>query len=69
MLVAGIDIGAEVHHVAVVDQDEGVVVKPTRSPKILADTRSSSRAAIARIGSDGGDWSLFCAEQRVDREG
>ena len=29
MLVVGIDVGAEVHHVAVVDQSEAVVVKPT----------------------------------------
>ena len=29
MLVAGIDVGAEVHHVAVVDESEAVVTKPT----------------------------------------
>jgi hypothetical protein len=29
MLVAGIDVGAEVHHVAVVDQSEAMVTKPT----------------------------------------
>jgi hypothetical protein len=29
MLVVGIDIGAELHHVAVVDQAEAVVVKAT----------------------------------------
>ena len=29
MLVAGIDVGAEVHHVAVLDQSEAVVIKPT----------------------------------------
>jgi hypothetical protein len=29
MLVAGIDVGAEVHHVAVVDEAEVAIVKPT----------------------------------------
>src|SRR6516162_7967721 len=29
MLVAGIDVGAEVHQVAVVDESEAVVTKPT----------------------------------------
>ena len=29
MLVAGIDVGAEVHHVAVVEQSEAVVTKPS----------------------------------------
>jgi hypothetical protein len=29
MLVAGIDVGAEVRHVAVVEQSEVVVTKPT----------------------------------------
>ena len=29
MLVAGIDVGAEVRHVAMVDPSEAVVVKPT----------------------------------------
>jgi transposase len=29
MLVAGVDVGAEVHQVAVVDESEAVVTKPT----------------------------------------
>ena len=45
MLVVGIDVGAEVHHVAVVDQSEAVVTKPTafEEDAVPQVTRNSSR--------------------------
>jgi hypothetical protein len=54
MLAAGIDVGAEVHHVAVVDQSEAVVVKPTA----FAEDANGYRelfALLGRAGARGGE--------------
>jgi transposase len=53
MLVAGIDVGAEVHHVAVVDQSEAVVVKPTAFEE-TAPGYQELFALLARAGARGG---------------
>ena len=54
MLVAGIDVGAEVHHVAVVDQSEAVVVKPTAFEE-TAPGYQELFALLARAGARGGE--------------
>ena len=54
MLVVGIDVGAEVHHVAVVDQSEAVVVKPTAFGED-ANGYQELFALLARAGARGGE--------------
>ena len=54
MLVAGIDVGAEVHHVAVVDQSEAVVTKPTAFEE-TAPGYEKLFALLARAGARGGE--------------
>jgi transposase len=54
MLVAGIDIGAEVHHVAVVDEDERVVVKPTAFAEDSGGYQKLLEL-LARAGARGGE--------------
>jgi transposase len=54
MLVVGIDVGAEVHHVAVVDQSEAVVVKPTAFGED-ANGYKELFALLARAGARGGE--------------
>lgn len=54
MLVAGIDVGAEVHHVAVVDQSEAVVTKPTAFEE-SAPGYEKLFALLARAGARGGE--------------
>lgn len=54
MLVVGIDVGAEVHHVAVVDQSEAVVVKPTAFEE-NAHGYQELFALLARAGARGGE--------------
>ena len=54
MLVAGIDVGAEVHHVAVMDQFEAVVTKPT----VFEENASGYEklfALLACAGARGGE--------------
>ena len=53
MLVVGIDVGAEVHHVAVVDQSEAVVVKPTAFEETAVGYEELF-ALLARAGARGG---------------
>src|SRR5229473_8520045 len=53
MLVAGIDIGAESHHVAVVDRAEAVVVKATAFAENAAGYQGLF-ALLARAGARGG---------------
>jgi Transposase len=54
LLVAGIDVGAEVHHVAVVDQSEAVVDKPTAFGED-ANGYQELFALLARAGARGGE--------------
>jgi len=54
MLVAGIDVGAEVHYVAVVDQSEAVVTKPTVFEESAAGYEKLF-ALLARAGARGGE--------------
>ena len=54
MLVAGIDVGAEVHYVAVVDQSEAVVTKPTAFEE-SAQGYEQLFALLARAGARGGE--------------
>jgi transposase len=54
MLVAGIDVGAAVHHVAVVDQSEAVVTKPTAFEE-SAPGYEKLFALLARGGARGGE--------------
>jgi transposase len=54
MLVAGIDVGAEVHHVAVVDQSEAVVMKPTVFEE-SAPGYEKLFALLGRAGARGGE--------------
>jgi hypothetical protein len=53
MLVVGIDIGAESHHVAVVDRAEAVVVKATAFAENVAGYQELF-ALLARAGARGG---------------
>lgn len=54
MLVAGIDVGAELHHVAVVDRAEAVVVKATAFAENAAGYQDLF-ALLARAGARGGE--------------
>jgi transposase len=54
MLVAGIDVGAEVHQVAVVDESDGVVTKPTAFEE-TAPGYEKLFALLARAGARGGE--------------
>jgi transposase len=54
MLVAGIDIGAEVHHVAVVDEAEAAIVKPTPFPENVSGYQKLLEL-LARAGARGGE--------------
>jgi transposase len=54
MLVAGIDVGAEVHHVAVVDPSEAVVTKPTAFEE-SAPGYEKLFGLLARAGARGGE--------------
>ena len=54
MLVVGIDVGAEAHHVAVVDQAEAVVTKPTDFEE-SAPGYEKLFALLARAGARGGE--------------
>ena len=53
MLVAGIDVGAEVHHVAVVDESEAVVTQPTAFAE-NALGYAKLFALLGRAGARGG---------------
>ena len=53
MLVAGIDVGAEVHHVAVVDESEAVVTQPTAFAE-NAVGYAKLFALLGRAGARGG---------------
>src|SRR5229473_7460623 len=67
MLVAGIDIGAESHHVAVVDRAEAVVVKATAFAENAAGYQELF-ALLARAGARGGaDLPLAAASWRAPR--
>jgi transposase len=62
MLVMGIDIGAELHHVAVVDQAGAVVVKATAFAENAAGYQelfALLARAGAHVGGDGGHWPLL----------
>src|SRR5262249_47278942 len=54
MLVVGIDVGAEVHHVAVVDESEAVVTKPTGFEESALGYEKLF-ALLARAGARGGE--------------
>jgi transposase len=54
MLVAGIDIGAEVHHVAVVDEGEVALVKPTPFAEDVSGHHKLLKL-LARVGARGGE--------------
>ena len=54
MLMVGIDVGAELHHVAVVDQSEAVVVKPVAFGEAAAGYQELF-ALLARAGAGGGE--------------
>jgi transposase len=54
MLVAGIDVGAEVHHVALVDESEAVVTKPTAFEE-NALGYAKLFALLGRAGARGGE--------------
>jgi transposase len=54
MLVAGIDIGAEVHHVAVVDEAEAAIVKPTPFAEDFGGYQKLL-GLLARVGARGGE--------------
>jgi transposase len=67
MLVVGIDIGAESHHVAVVDRAEAVVVKATAFAENVAGYQELF-ALLARAGARGGeDLPLAAASAEQDR--
>src|SRR6266849_6573206 len=67
MLVAGIDIGAESHHVAVVDRAEAVVVKATAFAENAAGYQELF-ALLARAGARGGaDLPLAAASAEQER--
>jgi hypothetical protein len=53
MLVVGIDVGAEVHQVAVVDESDAVVTKPTAFEE-SAPGYEKLFALLARAGARGG---------------
>ena len=53
MLVAGIDIGAELHHVAMVDEAEAVVVKATSFAEDAAGYQKLFEL-LGRAGARGG---------------
>ena len=67
MLVVGIDIGAESHHVAVVDRAEAVVVKATAFAENVAGYQELF-ALLARAGARGGeDLPLAAASAEQER--
>jgi transposase len=67
MLVVGIDIGAELHHVAVVDQAGAVVVKATAFAENAAGYQELF-ALLARAGARGGaDLPLAPASAEQER--
>ena len=53
MLVVGIDVAAEVHQVAVIDETESVVVKPTALAEDAAGCQKLFEL-LARAGARGG---------------
>lgn len=67
MLVAGIDVGAELHHVAVVDEAETVVVKATSFAEDAAGYQKLFEL-LGRAGARGGaDLPLAPASARSER--
>jgi len=54
MVVVGIDIGAEIHHVAVVDQTGAVLVKPTSFTEDVGGYQKLLEL-LARTGARGGE--------------
>ena len=66
MLVAGIDVGAELHHFAVVDEAETVVVKATSFAEDAAGYRKLFEL-LGRAGARGGaDLPLAPASERPE---
>jgi transposase len=67
MLVVGIDIGAESHHVAVVDRAEAVVVKATAFAENVAGYQELF-ALLARAGARGGADLPLAAAASAEQE-
>jgi len=67
MLVVGIDVAAEVHQVAVIDETESVVVKPTALAEDAAGCQKLFEL-LARAGArGGGDLPLAPASAQPER--
>jgi len=67
MLVVGIDVAAEVHQVAVIDETESVVVKPTPFAEDAAGYQKLFEL-LARAGArGGGDLPLAPASAQPER--